>query len=164
MYRTSCAGGDQRGLKPTMSGRNRMRLTIDVDEKLYRDARALLPTASTDVAVIEEALKVFVRSQAAKRLADTGGTSPDAENTPRRKPVTLLSQSQSTLTDAGGMRIAQVIVAGIEFFEGDYVAAASWITTCLAPLGGRRPIEMSSSEELVEILSLLGRLEHGVFI
>jgi Arc/MetJ family transcription regulator len=67
-----------------------MRTTISVDDVLYEQA---LEYAGPDVSgasdLVREAIKVYVRVQAAKRLAALGGTVPDMHDIPRRRePVT----------------------------------------------------------------------------
>ena len=62
-----------------------MQITVTIDDALY--ARALeLAEASMDREVLfNEALKTFVRVQAAKRLAALGGAAPEMQDVPRRR-------------------------------------------------------------------------------
>ena len=62
-----------------------MRTTITIDDALYEKAMEM---AGPDVArtdIFREAMKTYVRVQAAKRLAALGGKVPDMPNIPRRK-------------------------------------------------------------------------------
>ena len=59
-----------------------MRITVEIDDKLYQQA---LNLASPDIApenLILEALQTFVHVQAAKRLAALGGTTPEMKTAP----------------------------------------------------------------------------------
>ncbi|MBA1245512.1 type II RES/Xre toxin-antitoxin system antitoxin [Pseudomonas japonica] len=60
-------------------------------------------------------------------------------------------------------RLAQILSAAFELFEGDEVATRHWLSEPVRGLGGRRPIEMArTSAETTAVLDLIGRLEHGV--
>lgn len=62
-----------------------MRATITIDDTLYEQA---LEYADADVTsasdLVREAIKTYVRLQAAKRLAALGGTAPSMHDIPRR--------------------------------------------------------------------------------
>lgn len=63
-----------------------MRTTITIDDALYQQA---LEMAGADIAkseIFREAMKTYVRVQAAKRLAALGGVAPAMEDVPRRRP------------------------------------------------------------------------------
>ena len=65
-----------------------MRTTITIDDALYEKAMEM---AGPDVArtdIFREAMKTYVRVQAAKRLAALGGKVPDMPNIPRRTETT----------------------------------------------------------------------------
>ncbi len=64
-----------------------MRTTVTVDDDLYQQA---LDVADPDMAkgdLFREAIKVFVRVQAGKRLAALGGKAPGMKAIPRRRPA-----------------------------------------------------------------------------
>lgn len=59
-----------------------MRITVDIDDKLYQQA---LKLAGPDVApekLVQEVFQTFVRVQAAKCLAALGGATPEMKTTP----------------------------------------------------------------------------------
>ncbi|WP_354318200.1 type II toxin-antitoxin system VapB family antitoxin [Sinorhizobium fredii] len=62
-----------------------MRSTINIDDGLMEKAKALTGTKET-AAVVRQALETLVRMEAGKRLVTWGGTMPDAEAGPRRRP------------------------------------------------------------------------------
>lgn len=62
-----------------------MRTTVSIDDELYEKAVQFCAPNSDKATVIREAMKVFVRVNAAKRLASLGGTNPSMEHISRRK-------------------------------------------------------------------------------
>ena len=63
----------------------RMRTTVTLDDELLNDAQEL--TGVTDKsALIRAALKALVERESARRLARLGGTMPDIQDVPRRRP------------------------------------------------------------------------------
>jgi Arc/MetJ family transcription regulator len=68
----------------------RMRTTITIDDALYKTALEVADPSMDKSDIFREAMKTFVRVQAAKRLAALGRTTPEIENVPRRHedPVT----------------------------------------------------------------------------
>jgi len=62
-----------------------MRTTITIDDELLKDAQEFSGIREKS-AVINEALRVFVAREAGRRLAKLGGTMPDIEDIPRRRP------------------------------------------------------------------------------
>ena len=63
-----------------------MRTTITIDDALYQQA---LEMAGADIAkseIFREAMKTYVRVQAAKRLAALGAAASAMEDVPRRRP------------------------------------------------------------------------------
>ena len=62
-----------------------MRTTITIDDELLADAQEFSGIREKS-AVINEALRIFVAREAGKRLAKMGGTMPDIEDIPRRRP------------------------------------------------------------------------------
>lgn len=61
-----------------------MRTTVTIDDALYEKALEMADPNMDKSDIFREAIKTFVRVQAAKRLAALGGTTPDMENIPRR--------------------------------------------------------------------------------
>jgi len=66
-----------------------MRTTVTIDDALYEKALEMADTNMDKSDIFREAIKTFVRVQAAKRLAALGGTMPEIQDVPRRreKPV-----------------------------------------------------------------------------
>jgi Arc/MetJ family transcription regulator len=66
-----------------------MRTTVTIDDALYEKALEMADTHMDKSDIFREAMKTFVRVQAAKRLAALGGSMPEVEEVPRRreKPV-----------------------------------------------------------------------------
>ena len=61
-----------------------MRTTVTIDDELYNRALEVADPAMDKADLFREAIKTFVRVQAAKRLAALGGTAPDMTYVPRR--------------------------------------------------------------------------------
>ena len=62
-----------------------MRTTIAIDDELFAKAQEFAGVTD-ESAVVREALKAFVELEASRRLARIGGTQPDADAPPRRRP------------------------------------------------------------------------------
>jgi Arc/MetJ family transcription regulator len=62
-----------------------MRTTVTIDDELYEKALAMAGPDMDKADLFREAIKTFVRVQAAKRLAALGGSTPSAQDTPRRR-------------------------------------------------------------------------------
>ncbi|MEN9374595.1 MAG: hypothetical protein RIR79_2147 [Pseudomonadota bacterium] len=62
-----------------------MQIIITVDDALYQKALELADPSIDKADIFCEAMKVFVRVQAAKRLAALGGTMPKMQDVPRRE-------------------------------------------------------------------------------
>lgn len=62
-----------------------MRTTVTIDDALYQRVLELADPSIDKSDLFREALQVFVRVQAAKRLAALGGKSPQMKDIPRRK-------------------------------------------------------------------------------
>lgn len=62
-----------------------MRTTIALDDKLIAKAQALTGTTEK-TALLRRALQALIERESARRLARLGGTEPDLEPTPRRRP------------------------------------------------------------------------------
>ena len=65
-----------------------MRTTITIDDELYENALAVADPGMDKADLVREAMKVFVRVQAAKRLAALGGEAPGIKDIARRRPAT----------------------------------------------------------------------------
>jgi Arc/MetJ family transcription regulator len=62
-----------------------MRTTVTIDDALYEQALEMADTNMDKSDIFREAIKTFVRVQAAKRLAALGGTMPQIQDVPRRR-------------------------------------------------------------------------------
>jgi hypothetical protein len=62
-----------------------MRTTVTIDDALYERALEVADPAMDKADLFREAVKVFVRVQAAKRLAALGTATPDMQEIPRRR-------------------------------------------------------------------------------
>ncbi|KJK24379.1 type II toxin-antitoxin system VapB family antitoxin [Burkholderiaceae bacterium 16] len=62
-----------------------MRTTVTIDDALYEQALEVADPSMDKSDLFREAIKTFVRVQAAKRLAALGGTAPDMQDVPRRR-------------------------------------------------------------------------------
>lgn len=60
-----------------------MKMTVTIDDALYEKALAAADPAMECADLFQEALKTFVRVQAAKRLAALGAAAPDLQLVPR---------------------------------------------------------------------------------
>jgi Arc/MetJ family transcription regulator len=61
-----------------------MRTTVTIDDELYAKALDMADPEIDKADLFREALKAFIRFQAAKRLAALGGASPFMAEVPRR--------------------------------------------------------------------------------
>ena len=61
-----------------------MRTTVTIDDELYAKALDMADPDMDKADLFREAIKTFVRVQAAKRLAALGGTSPHMADISRR--------------------------------------------------------------------------------
>ncbi|HHE1876234.1 TPA: type II toxin-antitoxin system VapB family antitoxin [Salmonella enterica subsp. enterica serovar Strathcona] len=61
-----------------------MRTTVTIDDELYAQALEMAGPDMDKADIFREAVKTFVRVQAAKRLASLGGSSPEMQPIPRR--------------------------------------------------------------------------------
>ena len=62
-----------------------MRTTVTIDEALYERALEVADPTMDKADLFREAIKTFVRVQAAKRLAALGATVPEMQEIPRRR-------------------------------------------------------------------------------
>ncbi|MDY0965077.1 MULTISPECIES: type II toxin-antitoxin system VapB family antitoxin [Massilia] len=60
-----------------------MRTTVTIDDELYAKALEMADPEMDKADLFREAIKTFVRVQAAKRLAALGGAAPDMSEIPR---------------------------------------------------------------------------------
>lgn len=61
-----------------------MRTTVTIDDALYEKALEMADPGMDKTDLFREAIKTFVRIQAAKNLAALGGTAPEMQDIPRR--------------------------------------------------------------------------------
>lgn len=62
-----------------------MRVTVSIDDDIYKTALEMADPGMQEADIFYEALKVFIRVQAGKRLADLGGKMPVIEDVSRRR-------------------------------------------------------------------------------
>jgi Arc/MetJ family transcription regulator len=62
-----------------------MRTTVTIDDDLYEKALEVEDPTMDRAGLFREAIKTFVRVQAAKRLIALGATMPEALDVPRRR-------------------------------------------------------------------------------
>ena len=62
-----------------------MRTTVTIDDDLYAKALEVADPTMDRADLFREAIKTFVRVQAAKRLADLGAAMPEIKDIPRRR-------------------------------------------------------------------------------
>ncbi len=63
-----------------------MRTTLALDDDLLAKAQALTGVREKS-ALVREALKALIEREAARRLARLGGSEPNLESPPRRRPA-----------------------------------------------------------------------------
>lgn len=69
-----------------------MRTTVTIDDELYQRALDVADPGMDKGDLFREAMKVFVRVQAGKRLAALGGNAPTMNGIPRRRPPERLGR------------------------------------------------------------------------
>jgi Arc/MetJ family transcription regulator len=67
-----------------------VRTTVTIDDELYQKALDLADPGLDKGDLFREAIQVYVRVQAGKRLAALGGKSPKMKEIPRRRPTKVL--------------------------------------------------------------------------
>ena len=77
-----------------------MRTTVTIDDALLADAQEFSGIKEKS-AVINEALRWYVAREAGKRIARLGGTMPDLEYPPRRRPPRFIT-ADSTYPEQDG--------------------------------------------------------------
>ena len=65
-----------------------MRTTVTIDDALYEQALEVADPGMDKADLFREAIKTFVRIQAAKRLASLGATMPEMQDISRRREAT----------------------------------------------------------------------------
>ena len=70
-----------------MTARLHVRTTVSIDDDLYQRALDVADPGMDKGDLFREAMKVFVRVQAGKRLAALGGKAPKMKAIPRRRPA-----------------------------------------------------------------------------
>jgi Arc/MetJ family transcription regulator len=64
-----------------------VRTTVTIDDDLFQRALEVADPGTDKADLFREAMKVFVRVQAGKRLAALGGKAPHMKSVPRRRPL-----------------------------------------------------------------------------
>jgi Arc/MetJ family transcription regulator len=64
-----------------------VRTTVTIDDDLYQRALDVADPGMDKADLFREAMKVFVRVQAGKRLSALGGRAPKMKMIPRRRPA-----------------------------------------------------------------------------
>jgi hypothetical protein len=64
-----------------------VRTTVTIDDDLYQRALDVADAGMDKADLFREAMKVFVRVQAGKRLSALGGKAPKMKSIPRRRPA-----------------------------------------------------------------------------
>jgi Arc/MetJ family transcription regulator len=64
-----------------------LRTTVTIDDDLYERALEAADPGMDKADLFREAMKVFVRVQAGRRLAALGGKAPKMKTIPRRRPA-----------------------------------------------------------------------------
>ncbi|WP_367846722.1 type II toxin-antitoxin system VapB family antitoxin [Rhodoferax sp. WC2427] len=63
-----------------------MRITITIDDQLYAQAMALLPSPIQPSELVSQALRAWIRTENTKHLVAMGGQVPNMSDIPRRVP------------------------------------------------------------------------------
>ncbi len=66
--------------------RAEMRTTLALDDHLLAEAQRLTGVQEK-TALVREALRALIERESARRLARLGGTEPDLQDVPRRRPA-----------------------------------------------------------------------------
>lgn len=66
-----------------------MRTTVTIDDELYAMALSMADPTMDKADLFREAIKTFIRVQAAKRLVALGGAQPEMPTIPRRRDATV---------------------------------------------------------------------------
>ena len=65
-----------------------MKMTVVIDDELYEKALSFADPGFDGADLVREAIKAFVRVQAAKRLSALGAAAPDMRDISRRRECT----------------------------------------------------------------------------
>lgn len=87
-----------------------MRTTVTLDDDLYARALELAEPGMDKADLFREAVRTFVRVQAAKRLAALGGIEPAIQPVPRRRG--RVQPAPTTNEEPGEIRRRQATVTG----------------------------------------------------
>jgi Arc/MetJ family transcription regulator len=68
-----------------------MRTTIAIDDELLKEAQDCTGLQEKS-AIVRAALEALVQREAARRLARTGGSDPEAKAPPRRRPPRFVNE------------------------------------------------------------------------
>lgn len=60
-------------------------IDVEIDNKLYDEARTLMGRTVSDTELVENALATFIHLKAAQRLALLGKAQPNFEDVPKRR-------------------------------------------------------------------------------
>ena len=63
---------------------NRMRTTVNIDDRLLEEVQRLTGRRSR-TALVQEGLRALIERESARRLARLGGSEPQLESVPRRQ-------------------------------------------------------------------------------
>jgi len=69
------------------AGRPTMRTTVTIDDELYALALEMSEPTMDKADLFRDAIKAYIRIQAARRLAALGGVTPEMQDVPRRRDV-----------------------------------------------------------------------------
>ena len=69
-----------------------MRTTVTIDDALYEKALEMADTNMDKADIFREAMKAFIRIQAAKRLDALGGSQPAMKAIPRRRNTQVVAE------------------------------------------------------------------------
>jgi len=71
---------------------DRMRTTVTIEDSLYEKALELADSNMDKADIFREAMKAFIRIQAAKRLDALGGSQPAMKAIPRRRNTQVVAE------------------------------------------------------------------------
>lgn len=85
---------------------------------------------------------------------------------PSRTLVRRKQQGRLSADESGRLyRLAGLLEAAVQLFNGDETAAVRWLCDPRPALGGRTPLDLAKTEVGArEVEALIHKLEHGVFV
>lgn len=83
-----------------------MRTTVTIDDDLLNDAKELSGIGETS-RLVREALRLLVAREAGRRLAAMGGSQPDLQYVPRRRPPNFINEESDYPTPAATIRTSR---------------------------------------------------------